>query len=229
MDDFLFPFDEIKPTIDKSLLDMYAKQGYVFLSCPQVQKVLGKTYGQVRYAISNYALDAYIICGEYRITHQAVEDFINGVQEEAEEYYHGIIRSYELSGVYDLNHNGKLATVLKSINQHNYPITVLDGLLDKVKTYRYDVMDAGSTELEDFYDIPSLPIPELIRVDDLARMFQVKSNVLAYDLKRSESDLIEYSEVFDYLVLNEFLNASIPLQISSSQNIVKDCGQLNLF
>lgn len=213
-----------------ALLDEYVRQGFVFLTPKQVMAVLDKTWGQVRYAIYNYALDCYLVCGEYRITVQALKDYINGVQEAYEKAYHDVMLQGELSGVYELVSEGRIPAVYRSVLQHGYPVSAIDDLLNKDHFYSYDNMEPGVTEVEDFYDVASLPIPGHMYVYELADMLQVDSSALCRDMDvASYTTLLDYPSINDYLVIKQFLNANIPVSLADSQNFVKDDGQLSLF
>lgn len=214
---------------DLALLDYYAQQGFVFLTSTQARAVLKKTYGQLRYLTLNYALDAYAICGKYRYTIQALKDCIDNKQGLFEQAYHNAMLKRELSGIHALAFRGSITEALYSIQVHGYPVTAIDDLVAKTEKYYYDEMDEGSTELEDFYDIPSLPIPEKIYLGDLAAMFQVSPVDLAKEMQVSSDALLSYPEVYDYLVVKQLLNMNIPVLIDTSDKISKDDGQLFLF
>ena len=220
---------EIADKDSSALLDDYVQQGFLFLNIKQIRKILGKSYDQIRYAIINYELDAFIICGEYRVTIQALRDYIAGCQEEFERDYHNLMIRRELDGVYDLAFRGKTEQIWKSINSHGYPVTSIDELACKQQLFHYEGMPAGETVIEDFYDIPSLHIPDDISVGYFSSILQVVPDRLANELDRQIYDPISYPEVFDFLVEREYLNFNIPVPKAVSQNIIRDDGQLYLF
>ena len=232
--DYLALFDEYEQATSCNntfpLLDYYVQQGFVFLTPDQVMKVTGKTWGQIRYAIYNYDLDCYIPCGEYRITVQALKDYIDGVQDRYERPYHDAMLQRELSGIHALAFEGRITEAYGSLLSHGYPVSAMDDLMQKTRQSCYNDMPAGETEAEDFYDIPSLPIPDKAYLYELADMFQVSSRALCNEMGISDyTAQVDWPTVYDYLVIEQFLNRNIPVQVSRSQKIIKDDGQLMLF
>ena len=212
------------------LLDSYAQQGLVFLTPKQVMAALGKTWGQVSYAIRNYMMDCFIICGEYRITIQAVRDYIDNLQSSFEEAYHEAMNRRELTGVHALAFDGQIRPALDSLRSQGYPDSAIDDLLDKSVQQHYAQMPAGTTQVDDFYDIPSLPLYDEMYVFELADLFQVDADSLARDMHADgPRSIIEYPSIYDYLVIEEFLNANVPVKVAPSQKIVSEVGQLELF
>ena len=213
-----------------SLLDYYAQQGFMFLNTRQVQSVLNKTYGQIRYAIFNYELDAFLIAGDYRMTHQAVRDYIDSKQEEYESLYHYIMSRRELSGIYDAAMGYDLAKAVRAIKTKRYPITAIDSLLEKDKTFEYDNLPCGTTIIRDCYDVDSLNLPEEARIGDWATLLNVPVNKLMLDLKVTDSFyLIPFKTFKEYLVSSELVNLNIPIQEWGSQSEKSEVGQLELF
>ena len=231
--DYLALFDEYEQATSCNntfpLLDYYVQQGFVFLTPDQVMKVTGKTWGQIRYAIYNYDLDCYIPCGEYRITVQALKDYIAGAQDEIDQLSHNVMLQRELSGVHALVFEGKIREAYSSLLSHGYPASDIDGLLLKNTQWEYDSMPEGSTEAEDYYDVLSLGLEDM-PLYDFASLLQVSTKKL-----QDEMDIRDYSTILtknvlnDYLVIKQFLNANIPVRMPASQNISNDDGQLFLF
>lgn len=213
-----------------SLLDYYARQGFLFLNTRQVQKVLNKTYGQIRYAIFSYELDAFLIDGDYRITHKAVMDYINAEQERYEEIYHYIMSRRELSGVYAAAMGYNISSAVKALITKRYPITAIDGILEKDRTYGYDDLPQGETVVRDYYDIDSLGLPDEASVGDWARILNIAPQRLIRDLKPLKSVyLISFKTFKEYLVKREFVNMNIPIKEGDSQSDEEASMQLELF
>ena len=215
---------------DMSLLDYYARQGHVFLTTKQVMAVTKKTYGQIRYAIFNYELDAFYIFGDYRITIQAVRDYFNKDQETYEAVYHSVMNTVELDGVYELALGSGVQQAYRSVIQHHYPISAIDDLLLKNKVYDYEAMKDGQTDARDFYDIPSLNIPDRMLIGDLSLLLNVPVIRLMAMFNASDPyQELTYPEIYDFLVEKEVVNANIPFSGFSSQSFIKDDGQPELF
>ena len=213
-----------------SLLDYYARQGFLFLNTRQVQNVLNKSYGQIRYAIFSYELDTFLIDGDYRITHKAVMDYINAEQERYEEAYHYIMSRRELSGVYAAAMGYNLSGAVKALITKRYPITAIDGILEKDRTYEYDALPQGETVVRDYYDIDDLRLPDEASVGDWARMLNIAPQRLIRDLKMSDSVyLISLKTFKKYLVEREFVNMNIPIKEDNSQSDEESSMQLELF
>lgn len=225
-----WPGDNRYPSNTRALLDQCVQQGFVFLTPKQVMMILGKSWGQVRYAIYNYELDCYMTCGEYRITVQALEDYINGEQAAYEAAYHDVMLQVELSGVHSLAFEGRIKEAYRSLIQHGYPVSALDDLLLKTTQRSYDDMAPGTTEAMDFYGIDQLPIPDHMYLYELADMLQVSSSDLCEDMGVDDyAALLDYPTIYDYLVVEQFLNADIPVSVKVSQKVSKEDGQLFLF
>ena len=225
----LFPMNNTSESTDFALLGFYAQQGFLLLTTSQVCSVLRKTYGQVRYAVLSYELDAYLIAGEYRFSLAALDDYINGIQEKYEEAYHDVMTKREIYGVHELVFEGRPQQVLKSLQRKGYPETEIDGLLDKSVERHYDAQNEGVTEAEDFYGIPELNIPESIYLADFASLIQVDQMALAKDMGLPVGALLVYPEIYDYMVVKQFVNANVTLSSASSEKIIKDDGQLLLW
>lgn len=233
----LFPAEATAAEHDNSsicicvaLLDQCVRQGFVFLTPKQVMTILGKTWGQVRYAIYNYEMDCYLVCGEYRITVQAVRDYIQGLQDRFEKPYHEAMLKMELSGVHSLVFEGRISPAYRSMMSHGYPVSAIDDLLHKDRQFTYDAMAPGETVAEDYYDISSLPIPDRMYLYELADMLQVSSSALCRDMGISDfTAVLDYPFIYDYLVVEQFLNANVPVSLNISHNIFKEDGQLSLF
>lgn len=223
-------FPEMHTESNLSLLDFYARQGLVFLTTKQVMTVMSKSYGQIRYAIMNYELDAFYIEGDYRITIQACKDYCNKLQEQYESIYHAVMGKLELDGVYELANGSNISRLVESVHQHGYPITAIDDLLKKTGKFDYDRMDQGETAKKDFYNIKSLAIPDCILLCDFANMLSVNVAKL-FQFFETQDPYVEltYPEVFDFLVEHEVVNASVPFTTGCSQLIVSPARQLELF
>ncbi len=228
--DLFSGFTDSESHYNLSLLDYYAQQGFLFLTTKQVQAVLHKTYGQIRYAIFSYELDAFIIAGDYRMTIQAVRSYMEGQQEEYEELYHYLMSRRELSGVYAAAMGYDLSAVVKAIKTKRYPITAIDGILEKDETYKYDSLPSGRTVIRDYYDIDSLKLPSEAMISGWAELLRIPANKLTNDLKIDDPFfLIPFKTVKEYLVSREFVNLNIPIIEGSSQSDKIDDVQLELF
>lgn len=213
-----------------SLLDHYVQQGIVFLTTKQVMQILNKTYGQIRYAILNYELDAFYLFGDYRITASAIRDYQEKGQEEYERPYHSVMLRLELDGVYELANGSDLRPIKKSLDLQKMPYTVIDDLIHKSKHYHYDQEYEGYTEKNDFYDIPSLAIPDKILLGSLAELLNISAEKLKSYFGTSDNfHELSFTDVYDLLVESEVVNMNIPLKNEGSQKIFNMDGQLNLF
>ena len=126
--------------------------------------------------------------------------------------------------------DGKIQEIYRSLQQHSYPVSAIDDLLLKDNQRAYDELPEGSTEMEDYYDIDRLNLPNLMYLYECADLLQVESRALCHDMKcASYSTILDREVVTEYLISKQFLNANIPVQLANSQNISKDSGQLLLF
>ena len=65
---------------------------------------------------------------------------------------------------------------------------------------------------------------------EMAGLFQVSSRALCNEMGISDyTAQVDWPTIYDYLVIEQFLNRNIPVQVSRSQKIIKDDGQLMLF
>ena len=200
----------------KSLLSDLRQRGFLFLTPKQVCSVTDKTWGMIRYAAYNYALDAYSIAGNLRFTVSAVEDYLDGVQESFESSYRESMSRREVYGAYALR-EGSVAPVVTSLKSHGLPLTAIDNLLDIKIPVAYDEQAVGETELDDFYGIDSLDLPDEMAVWCLADILQVPADVLAKDMKADVSDVIVYQNVYSYLVSKQLVNVCIGEKNTLSQ------------
>ena len=206
----LFPEEKNQSVVSHynlSLLDYYARQGFLFLNTRQVQNVLNKSYGQIRYAIFSYELDAFLIDGD-----------------------HYIMSRRELSGVYAAAMGYNLSSAVKALATKRYPITAIDGILEKDRTYEYDALPQGETVVRDYYDIGGLGLPDEASVGDWARILNIAPQRLIRDLKMPDSVyLINLKTFKKYLVEREFVNMNIPIKEDNSQSDEESSMQLELF
>ncbi len=205
-------------TIDpKSLLADMSQRGFVFLTPKQVCSITDKTWGMIRYAALNYALDAYLIKGNFRFTISAVEDYLDNVEESFEKAYHDSISRREIYGAYALR-EGSVEPLVTSLKSHGIPMTSIDDLMDIRLPEPYEMQPSGETELDDFYGIDSLDLPDELPVWHLADVLQIPEEVICEDMGVSKTDVLEYMSVYDWLVSKQLVNANIGDKVALSQS-----------
>lgn len=211
----------------KSLLAGYSQRGFMFLTPKQVCSICGKTWGMIRYAAYNYALDAYMVAGNLRFTINALEDYIDQVQDNFEKSYHDTMSRLEIYGAYALR-SGIVTPAITSLRSHGHPITAVDYLMDITVPERYDKQPAGSTELDDYYDISLLGLPDRLAVWELAELMQLPMNIVSKDIGARVDDILEFTSVYDWLVSKQLVNANIGDKLYVSQSLDNMSGQLSL-
>lgn len=205
-------------TIDpKSLLADMSQRGFVFLTPKQVCSITDKTWGMIRYAALNYALDAYLIKGNFRFTISAVEDYLDNVEESFEKAYHDSISRREIYGTYALR-EGSVAPLVTSLKSHGIPMTAIDELMDIKLPEPYDMQAPGKTELDDFYGIDFLDLPDEVPVWYLSDVLQMPAEIICEDIGVSKTDVLEYMSVYDWLVSKQLVNANIGDKVALSQS-----------
>ena len=212
---------------DESLLQILLQKGYLFVTISEAKRILGLTDDQVRYAIENYRLDALLIAGRYRIPISAFSYF-----DELKSYgmrFSRMIQSLEISGVFDLCYNGKIAHVVASLHEHNLPLLSIDNLIDTRASGPYESLSADENDKLDWYNLDLLSWPSKGLLGDYAEILRVQTPMI-----KAESGLDENTDwpsVYDYLIDRELVNISIPYDVKSPEapkdesNIV----QLELF
>lgn len=208
----------------KSLLSDLRQRGFLFLTPKQVCSVTDKTWGMIRYAAYNYALDAYSIAGNLRFTVSAVEDYLDGVQESFESSYRESMSRREVYGAYALR-EGSVAPVVASLKSHGIPLTAIDDLIDIELPEPYDKQDQGVTEQEDYYGIDSLDLPDELETWRLAEIMQLPVDVVCSDMGVSKSDTVVYSRLYGWLVSKQLVNACIGFKNALSQSSDNLSGQ----
>ena len=211
----------------KSLLAGYSQRGFMFLTPKQVCSICGKTWGMIRYAAYNYALDAYQVAGNLRFTTNAVEDYIDNVQDRFEKAYHDTMSRLEIYGAYALR-SGIVTPDITSLRSHGHPITAVDYLMDIEVPESYDKQPQGSTELDDYYDISLLGLPDRLAVWELAELMQLPMNIVSKDIGARVDDILEFTSVYDWLVSKQLVNANIGDKLYVSQSLDNMSGQLSL-
>lgn len=211
----------------KSLLAGYSQRGFVFLTPKQVCEITGKTWGMIRYAAYNYALDAYTVEGNLRFTVGAVMDYLDGVQESFEENFRYTMSRLEVYGAYALR-DGIVQPVIASLKSHGHSLTAIDTLLDIEIPKRYADQPQGSTDQEDFYGIGLLDLPDRMAVWELAELMQLPIDLVSRSMGCKASDIVDYPEVYDFLMSKQLVNVSIADKQASSQSSDSLSGQLTL-
>ena len=205
----------------KALLSDLRQRGFLFLTGKQVCSLTGKTWGMIRYAAYNFALDTYMVAGQMRFTISAVEDYLDGVQDAFESSYR---ESMSKRDAYALR-EGSVAPVVSSLKSHGIPLTAIDDLIDIELPEPYDKQDQGVTEQEDYYGIDSLDLPDELEAWRLAEIMQLPVDVVCSDMGVSKSDTVVYSRLYGWLVSKQLVNACIGFKNALSQSSDNLSGQ----
>lgn len=208
----------------KALLSDLRQRGFLFLTGKQVCSLTGKTWGMIRYAAYNFALDTYMVAGQMRFTISAVEDYLDGVQDAFESSYRESMSKREVYGAYALR-EGSVAPVVASLKSHGIPLTAIDDLIDIELPEPYDKQDQGVTEQEDYYGIDSLDLPDELEAWRLAEIMQLPVDVVCSDMGVSKSDTVVYSRLYGWLVSKQLVNACIGFKNALSQSYDNLSGQ----
>ena len=213
-----FLFDINEESLD-TVLRRNAESGILFYSISQCRKHLGLSESQVRYAIDTYRLDALFLAGEYRVPYTAILRFADSDWLEASIEYLNAHRITDIEGVYDLNFNGEIGHVVRSLQNQHIPLEAIPLLLSKDKKEEYDDLPGEERNKVDWYYLDELNLPLKALSADYARLLGIRDDWLCWKLgERLERrvrniDVIEYPELLDLLVDCEMVNFPIPIEL----------------
>lgn len=220
----------------EAVLRRNAEDGRLFYSVSECRKYLDLTDCRVRYAIESYRLDALFLAGEYRIPYTAILRFEDSGWLELSIEYLNAHRAIDIDGVYDLNFNGNVGRVVRSLQEKHMPLEIIPHLLEKNRRQEYDKMPGEEEAKEDWYFLDELQLPVRATASEYAGLLGIKPAWLCWDLKGycgrkvMPSDEVDYPELFDLLVDHEMVNYPIPVQLDYRQapEIQEEGAQLYL-
>lgn len=211
-------FDINEESLD-TVLRRNAESGILFYSISQCRKYLDLSESQVRYAIDTYRLDALFLAGEYRVPYTAILRFADSDWLKVSVEYLNAHRIIDIEGVYDLNFNGEIGHVVRSLQNQHIPLEAIPLLLSKDRKEEYDDLPGDENDKIDWYYLDELKLPLKAPAIDYARLLGIRSDWLRWKIgERSErrikdSDVIEYPELLDLLIDCEFVNFPIPIEL----------------
>lgn len=206
------------------------RDGQQFYSVTQSAKLLGLSCNQVRYAIENYRLDAFLFYGEYRIPFNALLNFNEDDMKDDYLRYFLSINDMALLGVYALNFEGRFDEVLSSLRDKHIPSEAVATLLEKGTQYHYDDMPGDEKDVSDWYEIEQLKLPYEAPIYEYAYILGVKPEHVADELCVTVQSIVEFPDIYDLLVEHEIANLPIPFTVAYKHDREEyDKDQLFLF
>ena len=97
-------------------------------------------------------------------------------------------------------------------------MTAIDDLMDIRLPEPYEMQPSGETELDDFYGVDSLDLPDELPVWHLADVLQMPAEVICEDIGASKTDVLDYMSVYNWLVSKQLVNANIGDKVALSQS-----------
>ena len=227
-------FDINEESLD-TVLGRNAESGILFYSVSQCCRYLGLSESQVRYAIDTYRLDALFLAGEYRVPYTAILRFADSGWLELSVEYLNAHRAVDIEGVYDLNFNGEIGHVVRSLQSQHIPLEAIPLLLSKDKKEEYDDLPGEEKDKIDWYYLEELNLPLKAFSADYAKLLGIRADWLCWKLgERSErrisnSDAVEYPELLDLLVDCEMVNFPIPIELDFRKPPVEASEERQLY
>lgn len=232
MDGFLFEIDNENLG---AVLSRNAERGTLFYSVSQCVRYLGLSECQVRYAIETYRLDALFLSGAYRIPYTAILRFSDSGWLELSIEYLNAHKAVDIEGVYDLNFNGEVGHIVRSLESKGMPLEAIPLLLHNRTRKEYDELPGEERNLQDWYGLDELEFPLEASAAEYSRLLRIKPEWLCWKLGRCDdkgyrvSEIIGYPELLDLLIECEMVNFPIPVVLDFSRPpvIEPDDGQLS--
>lgn len=181
-----------------------AKDGVLFYSISQVANFVGKTPYSVRFAITTtYHLDALKLGEEYRVPFFAILDYMDYL--EAQKGPEGEEKEKDFDPA---------RTALWYFLSRKTVGAKPEGA--KLAGSRpYDLMPGKEEEAPlDWYSLPFLPLPSSASSAKWAQILGVQETLIKEVFHTSWKDLIQWPEMYDWLISCEVINLPIPFNSS---------------
>lgn len=220
------PIVPIKDRIKEAI----KKFGRLFFSIRESAALLGITGFRVYNLVYQYRLDAFLIGGEYRIPWTALVCLEEELPEIRRQFfgYLRFVESREIKGFFAARKTAKegasLDVIKSSLNRTDLSEQMIAQILArKLPARQQSVLEAN---VQDWYDIPSMRLPEEADVEEWAELLGCKTISLC-----SLKSPVSYPVMYDYLVDHEVVNLPVPYQIlpDTKEDNEDDKQQLLLF
>lgn len=204
---FQFPHTSLTTALQNA-----ASNGRLFYSIREVAGLLGISGFRVYYLVYYYRLDALVVAGEYRIPFTAVIDYLEDRHAIARQYrdWLAFIDGRTVSGVlpFIADPTGPLPTLPEDL-------PVSPELAEAILYRPWANLSEGGTEVSeatliDWYGLPDLQLPHKASVRRWADLIGVYSWALAADTGWSEAQMIEWPEMYDWMISREVANLPVP-------------------
>ncbi|WP_320130278.1 hypothetical protein [uncultured Sphaerochaeta sp.] len=218
------------PSADE-LLKVALQDGKRFFSKRDSARILGITVDQAGDLITLCRLDAFLIDGEYRIHWTAIDDFINGFEVIRHQYleysnftqYREVRRFFQLRRL--IRKGGTIDQAKVLLRRQNISPWLIWEMADRRLPKRD--LDNEEKDLQDWYDLPSMELPQEDSCQGWADLIGVKSSSIG----SHPFEILSFFDMYDWFVEREVVNLPIPYRVSAQRDVMKnkDYGQLLLF
>lgn len=213
------------------VLQRAARNGRLFYTIRQVSKMFGISGFRVYYLVYNYRLDAILVGGEYRIPYTAILGYLSDRSMITRQYFDYLAwtEAREIKGA--LPFILGLSTDLPRLQEG---MAIGKGLAHRMRNRVLpDTTSLAAEENDpaDWYELADLGLPQRARVATWAGILQTTVGALTSDSQWHEDSLVEYPEMYDWMVDRQVVNLPVPYRfVTPKKNYDPDENcQLNLF
>ena len=190
------------------------KDDPIFYSIKEVSSLLKLSEFQVYWAVWKYRLDAFLIAGEWRVSYLAISEYLENSRTIQNQYikFCDALKARELPGVLtakELIDNGTPLKEISKFFQKKGEYVSFD-IIKKIslRTLPVPSCDAKERDFIDWYKLQDLRLPFQTSITEWADIFKTSLSDLKEDLM-SDSTIVDYPEIFSYLVKREAVNLEV--------------------
>lgn len=167
---------------------------------------------RVYYLVYYYRLDALVVAGEYRIPFTAIIDYLSDRQQIVQQFrdYLAFVSERTVTGVLPF-----IADPTAPLPKLPEDVSVPEELAEAILSRSWADLSDGGTEvseatLVDWYGLPDLRLPHRASVRTWAELLGVHSWALSADTGWSEAQVVEWPEMYDWMIARQVANLPVP-------------------
>lgn len=167
---------------------------------------------RVYYLVYYYRLDALVVAGEYRIPFTAIIDYLTDRHQIVQQFrdYLAFVSERTVTGVLPF-----IADPTAPLPKLPEDVSVSAELAEAILNRPWTDLSDGGTEvseatLVDWYGLPDLRLPHRASVRTWAELLGVHSWALSADTGWSEAQVVEWPEMYDWMIARQVANLPVP-------------------